>query len=673
MATMVALFLMVVSFQNCSQGSGSGTANPNTSPPTSNVPLDSPPNIPEESTMFTGSTGYKLPYENYQPTSDTTAIQFDSRNNPIVRSACGVFRSSDRGNTFFPMTLSGVEADPFNMYFEGNNVYVSTALGLYKSSNSGVTFQLILDLVKAQKILASKPPQYKCSSIGLGLAFRTDKIWASGDLILVSTGLGILRSTDGGATFNPVTIAIQGYMMPPLQNITKIMQKGTALYISADGGGPQAANNFNTFHVGTDEACTPNPVLPGGAMVVSIDGGATFGPVPGIGSFGIIQNFDFSPTRTHILASNQHYFSELDGQSFIESTSTSFSQSAFSDGSATFPLAATSTRVFATRSGSNRKSLILIESLNDGITFKDRQIDPQIPVSDLLVTGVYVRESNVYITSDKGLYISRDGGVTFAIQKRFSSDFCTVPWWQNSTVTGFVGDTIFTLFPGFTPLRSSSNQGQLFTADSAARPGIPNGENGIYLSHVANMTSVESSVHFGFYAGKSKIAVSSFDGGKTFQPFVENDPRYNGKRIFFIGGPYGTFYVAGDGVDERNQVQSGPELLYGAYSVGGRMIVSRPGQGLTVLKGGQVEHSYPESGGGRVKFREIGGVIFAVGVVTTMVSFDQGQSFQRASGSPYFGTDIFAFGKKVYILTTNSIYESTDNGRSFHPAVGRLE
>lgn len=677
-ASVVALCLVVFG-QNCSSGFQGG--NKADVSPASPTPLGSPPGIDPtfsfiESAMFTGSTGYKLPYKNYQPTAASIELKFDSSNNPIVRSTCGVFKSSDRGDTFTPMTFAGVESDPRNMYFDGNNVYISTVIGLYKSSNSGLTFQLILDRSKAQNILDSKPSQYKCSSTSLGAAFQTGEILASGDLILVSTSLGILRSTDGGLTFAPVTVVIQGYVMGALQNITRMMKKDNAIYISAAGGGPRNANTFRTFHAGTNEACTMNPALPGGAMIVSTDGGATFGPAPGIGNFDIIQNFDFSPTRTHILASNQHYFSALDGQSFTGSTSTSFSPVAFSYGDAAFPLAATSTRVFTTRSESNRgESLILVESLNDGIKFNDRQIDPQIPASDVVVTGVYARGSDVYITSDKGLYISRDGGATFAIRKRFSSDFCTVPWWQKSTVSGFVGDTIFTLFPGFTPLRSSTDQGKQFTADDVVRPGIPNGENGVYLSHVSNMTSVESTIHFGFYSGGTQVAVTSFDGGKTFQPFAENDPRYNGKKIFFLGGSFGAFYVSADGVDERNQLQilDNNSTYVEAYSVDGRMVVSRYGQGLMVLKGGTVENSYPEAGG-FPKIREVGGVIFAIGTVT-MVSFDKGKSFQRAKGSPYFGKDIVAFGRKVYLITlsSNSIYESNDSGQSFHPAVGRLE
>ena len=137
--------------------------------------------------------------------------------------------------------------------------------------------------------------------------------------------------------------------------------------------------------------------------------------------------------------------------------------------------------------------------------------------------------------------------------------------------------------------------------------------------------------------------------------------------------PTPTFYVSADGVDERPQLQAlDPASVYiGAYSIGGRMIVSRYGDGLLVLRGNQIEHAYPETGGWP-KIREYGGVIYAIGTVT-MVSFDKGASFQRAPGSPYFANDLIAFDNKVQLISNGSIYESTDGGHNFHLLVGKLE
>lgn len=640
-------------------------------------PVLTPTFEPTASLFSSGTASYKFPYQNYQPPVDTLDVVFDSSGNPILRSACGVFKSTDHGNTFAPMSFPGVEAETDKLAFDGSNVYVGTPIGLYKSSNSGTSFQLILDRNKAQAIINSSPPALKCVNISLGPAFPVRQVFADGNLILASTNIGVLRSTDGGTTFAPIVVSNQGYMMPPAHIITKISKKGSSIYISNEWAGPSAANVFNTFHVGTSEACALNPALPGVAMIVSTDGGATFTGAPGVGTLNIIHNYDFSSARTHVLSAYQHYYSSLDGQTFIGSSSTSFSPSVFENSAETYPLAVTPSRVFATRSSSsNRRSLILVESLNDGLTFADRQIDPQVSAADLVVAGVFAHGSDVYLASDHGLYVSRDGGATFPVRKRFSSDFCTLPWWKYSTVRGFVGNNVFAVFPGFTGLRSSTDQGLRFIAglpEDAPPPGIPNGDRDIYLSRLTNMTSIGSSIHWGFNAGGVTKAVSSFDGGKTFQPFVQDDPRYNGKKIYFLGTSFGTFYVSADGVDERPQLQAlDPASVYiGAYSIGGRMIVSRYGDGLLVLRGNQIEHAYPETGGWP-KIREYGGVIYAIGTVT-MVSFDKGASFQRAPGSPYFANDLIAFDNKVQLISNGSIYESTDGGHNFHLLVGKLE
>jgi hypothetical protein len=569
-----------------------------------------------------------------------------------VITICGIFRSTDRGNSFenvnFPDgNLSGNAISSF--YADGKDFYISAKNNLYKWTASNQQYRIVLTM---DQWLAIIQRVRSCSSVGGGSRTFLPVAYAKGPLIVIGHGSGIVVSTDGGASWNRAKFLIGEYEINH-SSIRVIEFKGKifaslpitiqSVYTSTKQcvfgeqahallGGRNGAGIFEYANDGKTFNLTTNS--PGLAWAIATNGQR-------------LVAFSARPTKISGLLQDVSLYQSSNGHDWVP----------------------VNTRLNLFWPWTlNFVGNDLLAGWSDFMTRTDlsspelTQVLPKEKVRAFAANG-----NNVYVMTDKGLKISRDGGLTFPTSKTFSSPFCGA-----NTLSSGGGVSVANYNEELFISHNEAFQKVLITKSGLVEIGeqFPSS-----FDHVPSDV-----VGFGSTLVSNGPRVST-DGGKTWSG-VMTEARIPGRtevvRSASSVSPNLYLYVSEDGSNQLTPAIQNLEASLGsilsAHSYGSRLITSFHGGGVLVFENGVeiARHPIFESSGNGRSIKRINNTIYVLSK-ELWASQDNGLTFQIVPSAPFSLRHLFAIRGRILGFTNGLFTISKDDGKTFYPWRGCLE
>ncbi len=592
----------------------------------------------------------------------------DDTGNLYANSACGVFKSTDAGNTFSSFNIP-VPNSINGLAFGIGRIYVATD-GFWVSSDGGTTYRNTLNAKIAQSIFANNPPN-TCSQVSFGIGLGVQQLAAQGNFLVLGTGYGLFVSHDGGESFTVPTSISGGYVLPPIQ-ASSIDIVGNKIYVSTNWGDP---TNVNTRPL-SGGTCQSNSI-PYYSVLVSTDGGVTFNSISsGIAAEPVYQSRN-TPSTIYALGSvgtktTTSYIRSVDsGISWSLPTNSPIPVINNMDLWDFNEILETSQSLFILADANYGTGLgySLFRSSDWGSSFGSKinlgQADSEIAGFGLAHVG-----NKLQVMTNQGVLISSDEGNSFSSLKKFSSNFCTYPWWGNIYDATASGNNVYNYT--LQQMRWNSTDGGK-TFNQSNPTGI---SESIYEMYASGNSLYELGSHTG------NLYVST-DKGATFNGPVGSVADANTGFTIFPGSKGGSssgFYWSSDGSDQRSQVApymtAHNSFISEAISFGNRIVAGTYAAGLVVYENGNqiyLNTDIQQNGSGQwLRIRYVNGALYVLGNYM-LVSYDMGKSFQKIPTAPSFPQEVMNINGVTVALSWNYMWLSTDKGQTFSPWTGSIK
>lgn len=650
---------------------------------------DSAGNSSETSVQWTTSlslSGYKE-YPNIMPlTGHLTMDIFDSaprilkgddKSSVFILSSCGVLESKDSGLSFVNKKMNLPES-PLSMAKANGRIFIGARSGVFISVDDGTSFRRTLDVKVAQKIFESQMSRsLPCSEVpSFGNTLGVNRLEASGTTVIVGTSYGTFVSSDSGETFNLPTMSSGDYVLPELNlaDIQFVGSSGSEIWLSILGTQkkPVLTQKGNA-------ACNTSSDVPAYGLLRSIDGGKTFRSIPAAGyrSTAVLKSA-YKNTRLYLMG-NQDPMDSIN-QGFIRSldSGSSFSQSAESPVKSNSRLDGEQNMISETANGvlnvlrRTDEGTQLYRSEDEGNTFVAVAMSSSHSHQKLVHYGLVESNGKILVSSNQGLWVSRDEGKTYQLSKQYKSNYCVAPWWHGVQAFASSGSSLYVSnkFGNFI----STNDGQTF--DVMMGKGLDPAAKELYATGVSTVYAFGSS---------SGIYVSQDNGSHFSGPFQTFKDVNTQETLFYSDSNYGGlsdsgslvagYYLSSDGTDQRVQLkkwlsENSSLRLMSALSLGNRIVASVYPFGVVVYENGIKIYENSEIGSGGstnfIRIRKVNGIIYLLGQ-EIWSSHDLGKTFKKLSSAPHFGVDAAAVKGSVWIPDSSDfLWKTQDQGQSFN-------